>query len=1249
MNCLRACLLLSWSLGFLAPVMAEEPLLTVAEKSQFKATARHAEVMEFCQKLAKQSPLVRLAEMGKSHEGRPLPLLIIAEPPVSTPAEAASSGKLVVFAFANIHAGEVCGKEALCMLARDIVMAKERPLLKEVILVFNPILNADGNERMSKTNRPGQVGPEEGMGIRANALGLDLNRDFVKLDSPEIRALVRAYNQWNPALIVDCHTTNGSYHRYTITYDGPMHPATDAAMRQLALEEMFPDLTRRLKAYGGYESFWYGNFSRDKQQWETYGDQPRYSTQYGAFKHHIAILSEAYSYAPYKERVLATRDFVRSICDYGAANKEKLRKLLREARERTVAAGQKAGDAIALRCKLVPMPGRYTVLGYVEEMKDGRRVVTKQPKDYPVTLIKKSEPTLSVPRPQAYLFPARYAKAVENLQRHGIEVEELREDIDLDVEVYRVKKVNRAQREYQKHFAVTLDVDQRAESRRIPAGTIYVKTAQPLGTFAAYLLEPQAEDGLSYWNYFDEGLAEGQDHPILRLPKDDRPMLRGRVRPLPEERVMNKYIERPVYLAGNPVSISTWLDDGEHYLQVKNGKLHKVHARSGRSTPWFDPKPMTEALAKLPGMNAEKARSWAGRNHFQWNPQKTGALFTEGNDLYYATFDGKTAVKLTKSPGAKELVTFSPDGKLVAFVHKQNLYVVDIATQTERALTTDGGGLISNGKADWVYFEEIYDRSWQAYWWSPDSQRIVFNRFDDTPVHKFTVVDHLPVRLTLEQTPYPKAGDPNPHVKLGVVSVTGSAPVFAHLGDYKEADILILRGFFAADGKYAYGYVTDRAQTWLDMVKVDPQDGRVEKLFRETTKAWVDDPKDAKFLKDGSFLFFSARDGWKHLYHFDARGKLLRQVTRGDWEVADLLHVDEEKGWVYFTGTRDSHIAPNLYRTKLDNDHLQRLTLALGSHTVKLSPQGNLFVDSVENHRTPARVRLYDTDGNLVRVLDTNPVYEIEEYRFGKYEHVQIPTPDGFHLEGTVTLPPHFDPNKKYPVWFKTYAGPHYPSISDTWGGGHGSDQHLAYLGFIVFHCDPRSASGKGAVSAWSAFRQLGVQETKDIETAIKWLCQRPYVDASRIGMSGHSYGGYITAYAMTHTKLFKAGIAGAPVTDWRNYDSIYTERFMNTPQNNPEGYDKASVLKAAANLHGKLLLTHGVMDDNVHLQNTLQLVNALQDADKDFEMMFYPRGRHGWGSPHYPRLMLEFMTRELKPAGPPGGKTLSTAGYVDD
>ncbi len=517
----------SWlllSLLWLTPspaAAADDALLTVAEKSGYRATSHHQDVVAFCRELAKRSPLVRLGELGTTVEGRKLPLLILADPPVATPAEAARSGKLVIYAQGNIHAGEVDGKEALMMLARDLVLAKERPLLKDLVIVIAPIFNADGNERMAKTNRPGQVGPEEGAGVRYNAQGLDLNRDFVKLESPEVRALVRFLNRWDPAVVIDAHTTNGSHHRYTITYEGPRVPAGDARIITEVRDTLLPGVGRLLEKRGGYKSFFYGIFSRDHTRWETVPAMPRYGTLYVGLRNRIGILSESYSYASYRDRILATRDFVHSILDYSAAHKDRLRTLLAEAREATSRAGRepKATDQVAIRSKLVPLDRPVTILGFVEEEKNGRRVATGQPKDYPAQYVGVAAPTLSVRRPYAYLLPAAHAKVRENLQRHGVTVEELRADATLDVEVYRIDKVTRAARAFQNHRLVSVDATPRGERRSLPAGILLVRTGQPLGSLAVYLLEPQSEDGLCTWNFFDDALREGQDYPVLRLLK----------------------------------------------------------------------------------------------------------------------------------------------------------------------------------------------------------------------------------------------------------------------------------------------------------------------------------------------------------------------------------------------------------------------------------------------------------------------------------------------------------------------------------------------------------------------------------------------------------------------------------------------------------------------------------------------------------------------------------------------------------
>jgi dipeptidyl aminopeptidase/acylaminoacyl peptidase len=1223
-------------LTLLALVPIAHAQQTVAEKSEYKATSLHADVVAFVEELARKSANVRVTQIGKTGEGRSLPMLVLADPPLSTPEEAARNKKFVVLIFANIHAGEVDGKEAVLMLARDIATGGDKALLKELVVLVVPNLNADGNERIDQKNRTSQNGPANGVGTRANAAGLDLNRDFVKLESPEIRALARAVARWDPAVVVDMHTTNGSRHRYTLTYDGPRHPAANPDLIRTVQSKWLKEIGAAMEKETGYKSFYYGNFSADRKAWESYPAQPRYGVQWLALRNRIGLLSESYSYAPYKDRVLASKAFARGVLRHVAARPDEVRKLLANA--------DQPRDRLALRTKAVPVSD-VDVLGFGEEEKDGRRVPTTQEKTYRVSFVGGAEPTVVVERPATYLLPPSFPAAVETLQRHGITVEELREDIELDLQVYQVEKVTRADRTFQKHNLVSVEVVRRDETRRVPAGTVVVRTDQKLGTLAAYLLEPQAEDGLAAWNFFDPALGDGKDFPVVRVLKPV-PLTRGPVRPLPEDRATNKPITPATLFGrdvpnfgGNPVRGLTWLDDGEHLLQVKDNRLWKVRAATGRAESFVDIDRLEKSLRTLPTLKPEEAKKVAAGPAYRFNPQRTGALFTHGDDLYFVRLDGSGAVRLTKTPGAKEQATFSPDGRFVAFVRGGNLSVVDVDTQAERQLTTDGGGAILNGLADWVYGEEIFRRRPQAYWWSPDSSRLAFLRFDDSHVGTFTVVDQVPVRQKVESIRYPKAGDPNPVVKLGVVPVAGGEPVFA-TSDYSPADSIVARVGWLPDGSRVYAYLQNRTQTWLDVCTMPAAGGPMTTLFRDTTKAWVDDPGEPVFLPDGGFLLASEGTGWRHLYRFDKDGKGRRPVTQGEWEVRTVHKTDLKDGYVYFNATRDGTNALNLYRCRTDGTGLERLTRGDGSHSVTVAPTGRYFVDSHSDPRTPTRVQLWKTAGDVVRVLDTNPVHVREEYRFGPFERVQVKTKDGFYLEGSLVKPADFDPAKRYPVWVMTYAGPHAPTVRESWDGGRLLDQALAGAGIVVFRVDPRCASGKGACSAWTAYKRLGVQELKDLEEAVDWLTSHPWADGTRVGLSGHSYGGYITAYALTHSKKFAAGIAGAPVTDWRNYDSIYTERYMATPQENPAGYDASSVVKAAKDLHGRLLLLHGNMDDNVHIQNTWQLVDELQRAGKDFELMVYPRARHGLGSAGQ-RQIVRFIVKQMtgvEPKLPAGG-----------
>ncbi len=506
-------------------------LRTVAEESEYRATARYDDVMKFCKALDEGSDLVTLTEFGTSHEGRALPLLVLSKKRLSGEKPWKQAKLPAILCVGNIHAGEVCGKEALLMLARDLVL-KEKPLLLDhFVLLIAPIYNADGNEQVSKDNRPGQVGPEEGMGQRANRMGLDLNRDYVKLEAPESQAMVRLLRRWDPQVVIDTHTTNGSHHRYVLTFDGPRHPATDPELMNFVREDLLPAVQRMVADSSDYDTFFYGNFDRKHERWETYPAVPRYGGHYVGLRNRISILTEAYAYAPYKERVLATQAFVTECLNAVIERRERIQELLDDV-DRRAARGR---GEVALRSHIGPHDSKITVKGFVEEEKEGKQVATDELRDYEVENWAKSVADSSVALPSAYLLSAEFSACCDNLQRHGIEVEQLREDIELEIEASRIGKVTHAEREFEGHKLATLDVEREPRRRQFPAGTLVVRTSQSLGRLAALLLEPESEDGLAAWNFFDDHLEAGGEFPVYRVPSGQT-LLTAAVRPLAEDR-----------------------------------------------------------------------------------------------------------------------------------------------------------------------------------------------------------------------------------------------------------------------------------------------------------------------------------------------------------------------------------------------------------------------------------------------------------------------------------------------------------------------------------------------------------------------------------------------------------------------------------------------------------------------------------------------------------------------------------------
>ena len=710
-----------------------------------------------------------------------------------------------------------------------------------------------------------------------------------------------------------------------------------------------------------------------------------------------------------------------------------------------------------------------------------------------------------------------------------------------------------------------------------------------------------------------------------------------------------------VNFSGTPAPGFAWIDQG-HYAWPRGadegfGAVDwlKVDAAAGTSVALFDAARAETALAALPGVAAADARRLLRSRDLVFNAAYTKALITIADDLYLCDFTTYRAARLTAAAGDEDEPTFSPDDSKVAFVRHNDLFIVDTATSRESALTTDGAARVMNGLLDWVYEEEIYGRGEKrAYWWSPDSSRLAFLRIDDTAVSTYITLDDISYDPRVETWQYPRAGDPNPTVKLGIARATAGSPdpiTWVDTSKYAGTDFLIVRVAWNPAGRLVYE-VQNRTQSWLDLNVIDTvatgsAPATPATLFRETSPYWInsEDTTTPTWLADGTFLWLSGRSGFTHAYHYSATGAPLKQVTNGKWELRSLHGVDEKNGWIYFSGTERSPIGLDVYRVRADGTGFERLSNAQGTHHAGFSPGFAFFIDSWSDVSTPAQVRLHRADGREVRTLHANRVTALADYRLTKPEFVQVATRDGFVMEAMMIKPPDFDPSKRYPVYQFTYAGPHSQEVKNVWQLQNMYHQLLAQRGIIVWICDNRTASGKGLESTWPAFKHLGEVELRDIEDGVSWLKRQPYVDGTRIGIHGWSYGGFMTAYTLTHSTSFTMGIAGGTVSDWRNYDSVYTERYMGTPRENPDGYRNSSPRFAAGNLHGALLLMHGAIDDNVHVQNTMQLAYELQQAGKTFGLMLYPKSRHGVTDPslvrHMYGTMLDFTLQHLTPTEP--------------
>jgi dipeptidyl-peptidase-4 len=676
-----------------------------------------------------------------------------------------------------------------------------------------------------------------------------------------------------------------------------------------------------------------------------------------------------------------------------------------------------------------------------------------------------------------------------------------------------------------------------------------------------------------------------------------------------------------------------WMPDGRlsHFVSADKG---------GRDLVAFDPATgkrevlvptaVLREIAPSPSEAGVDEREYTRRTRFNvpdyhWSPDGARLLFTStGRILVHDRRSGSTTGLAPEKKGVLD-PKFSPDGKQVAFLYEHDLWVVPAAGGAEKQLTFGGTDLILHGELDWVYPEELGVRT--GYHWSPDSRHIAFLELDETLVPTYPIVEEVSRQSTVDLQRYPKPGDPNPRVRVGFVNVeSGRTAWIDRAAEYVPRVQWVDQGTAAVQ-------LLNRGQDELELVLVDPASGRSRTAAIEKDPRWINVNDDLTFLPGGErFLWTSERTGFRHAYLFEKWSS--RALTQGEWEVSGIEGVDSERGLLYFTGNRDNPLGSDLFRVKLDGSGLERLTDGRGTHEVDMNPEAALYLDEVSTMIDPGRTVVRRVDGS--GVVPFHEEKSLSEYDLVPPEYRLLDAPDGAKVGLLLLKPRNLEPGKRYPLVAYVYGMPGFPTIHDDWGGNrYLFHQFLVQQGFIVAHIDDRSSAIRGHKYAALADHDIGPLAVKDHEVAVEYLSSLPYIDSEHTAVWGWSGGGFTTTFHLTHTRLFHFGIAGAPVTDWHLYDSIYTERYMGAPQDDPEAYRRTSSIEGVENYSGRLLLIHGSHDDNVHPQNTTRLIDALIKKRKQFDLMIYPNETHGIRGTdevvHLWTMVYEYLERNLR------------------
>ena len=694
---------------------------------------------------------------------------------------------------------------------------------------------------------------------------------------------------------------------------------------------------------------------------------------------------------------------------------------------------------------------------------------------------------------------------------------------------------------------------------------------------------------------------------------------------------------------GSRVTFLRGRDDDRNRLD-----LWEYHIDSGQTRMLVDSSvvlPGEEQLSDEEKARRERQRiaGLSGIVDYQWAPDAQRLLFPLGGELYLYDLaaQGSEAVRqLTNGGGFATDPRLSPRGGFVSFIRERNLWVIDLADGREIQLTSDGSDVIGNGVAEFVADEEMARHT--GYWWAPDDSAIAFARIDESPVSIHRRYEVYPDRTEVIEQRYPFAGDPNVLVQLGVIAPRqGAQPQWIDLGE--DTDIYLARVDWRDPQRLAFQRQSRDQQT-LELIEVELENGAQRTLITETADTWVPLHNSLRFLKDGRILWSSERSGFQHLYVADEDGTNLVPLTSGDWPVAGLLAVDEEAGLVYFAGSPGAPLEMHVNAVPLAGGDIVRLSQQPGTHAASFARNASVYVDSWSSVESLPQVELRRNDGSLIASLVENDPAD-PDHPYAAFIDAHLPTEFGTMTAADERTPLHyslikpadFDASRQYPVVVHVYGGPVGRTVTNAWAsrGDALFNQYLAQRGYVVFSIDNRGTPGRGAEFAGALYRSQGTVEVEDQVRGVEWLRGQPWVDPARIGVHGWSNGGYMTLMLLAKAPdHYACGISGAPVADWALYDTHYTERYMHTPQDNPEGYREASVFTHADNIRsGSLLLIHGMADDNVLFSNATQLMSQLQQAGTAFELMTYPGAKHdlrGRDALHRYRLGEAFFNRCL-------------------